>query len=212
VSNNILKHIPPEKWDVLSDKDKTFLTKCGMVRDNRTLPYKMPVIKKAQRKNSAPKEYYVTQSIKCNCCKTTTVSHGFMHLPFIGANFLTYKPIDEFPSDFDLATNYKHYKRQSTTCEQCHYVLSKLSKDELIEKLMRKFNGEIIYMLTPKAHKVIVPEDKNPDVEEENAEEELEDEGTINTLVAPSPESKERRGNLFTCRYKRCAEETSEAA
>jgi hypothetical protein len=214
MANNIFKHIPPEKWDVLSDKDKTFLTKCGMVRDNRTLPYKMPLEKKVQRKNSAPKEYYVTQSIKCNCCKTLTISHGFMRLPFAGANFLTYKPLEQFPADFDLAKNYKMYKRQSTTCEQCHDVLSNLSKDELIEKIMRKFNGEVIYMLTLRKKALVIPEDKDTieqDKEDKEAEMEAFNEGITNKVVVSCCGTEERRGTLPPCGYKRCAEETSES-
>ena len=212
MAENIPKYVPKEKWDVLLDKDKIFLTNCGLVGDTRVMPYKMPKEKQIQRKNSAPKEYYVTQSIKCNCCKTITVSHGFMHLPFEGANFLTYKPLEQFPADFDLAKNYKMYKRQSTTCEQCHAVLSNLSKDELIEKIMRKFNGEVVYMLTPRKKALMIQEDK--DTLEQAKEDEMEalNEGITNTLVASSLEPEERRRNLFTCRYKRCSKETSEAA
>jgi hypothetical protein len=187
----VSKIIPREKWDSLTKVNQEFLTTLGFKRDNKNKIVVKVIPEnpkyKNDRRSTASKPYYITQRVQCYCCHTTQTIHGIMELPYEKAPYLKFRHLDEIPTEFDLTIPYLHKNRSSCTCVSCHEVLSMLSKDELITKLLEKYNGNLCCLggdkLFPKK-KLHIKEDRTEDdvAEEVEVAKELEEAGgTLNT-------------------------------
>lgn len=145
------KTMPTEKWNSLSEFDKSLLLKLGFIPEpikEKTVKQKKEKTKnqvtlanKAATRSTAPTPYYITTKFFCHCCKHKRTTQGIMELPFEFARYLKYREIDLEIEEINFSYKWKQCQRYSITCSFCVENLHKFSKEELVQKYITQYNN-----------------------------------------------------------------------
>jgi len=144
--------IPFDKWEAMAERDRLLLTsmgfKPGKEQAEKPSKSKNPVTKKEylSRRDTAPSPYYLTLEVSCNCCESKHNVHSVMELHEPNDKYLKMRKINPELEEINFALPWRDRKTQSSTCHLCTSTLIKLSKEELIERLMNKYNGVFFFL------------------------------------------------------------------